>query len=499
METASVDILIKGGRVVTVDCNNRVLRDGAIAIRGDRIVDVGPTEEVAPRYIADRTIDASSKLVMPGLVETYHHAGHGLMKGIYSAAKGWPWEELGFHASTPEWWYADGRLNGVEHIKFGVTTSAVHIGATPRADIPDPAEAAATAIDEVGIRGFVGVGPLDPILDERTGHLTKPWRSTVYKDGRAVEESITYLQMIAVTRDVLERLHGTSDGRVQVMITTPRLCGENPACRPVPPYTDRDVDVLREKALEVREMADEYGVLIHTHGFRGVFEWAEREFGTEALQRILGPDTIFAHMNGLRQRDIDIMAEMDVAAVAVPFAHVDIGPCPIVDLLRNGVRVAIATDGAAPYHQSDLFLDIHRAIVMQHMQHKSRSVLPPGRALRLVTVEAAAVLGIEHEIGSLETGKKADIILIDLDQPHLTPFVDSANMVAWYVRGNDVDTVLVDGKLLMEGRRVLSVDEEEVLANARREADAAFARFNLNEYLNHGPGYWQGWREDFAE
>jgi len=96
----------------------------------------------------------------------------------------------------------------------------------------------------------------------------------------------------------------------------------------------------------------------------------------------------------------------------------------------------------------------------------------------------------------LETGKKADVILIDLEQPHLTPFVDPANMIAWYVRGNDVDTVLVDGQILMEGRQVLSVDEDDVLHHARREADAAFARFDLKKYLNHGSGYWQGWRED---
>ena len=496
MERRSVDLMIVGGYVVTVDDENRVLPDGAVAVEGDRILAEGPTEDLTSQYTAERTIDAKRKLVMPGLVDTYHHAGHGLMKGIYRVGRGWPWEELNFHASTPAWWYADGRLSGVEHIKFGVTTSAVHIGATPRADVPAPAEQAARAINEVGIRGFVGLGPLDPVLDERTGHLTTPWHSVVYREGEPVEQPIIYDQMIDVTRDVIERFNGTSEGRVRVMITTPRLCGENPAYRPVPPYAEQDVDAVREKALEVRHLADEYGVLVHTHGFRGVFEWAEENLGAEALRTILGPDTIFAHMNGLTDRDIEIMAETDVAAVAVPIGHTDIGPCPIVKLLRNGVRVAVATDGAAPFHHSDLFLDIHRAMVMQQMEHQDRSVLPPGRALRLVTAEAAAVFGMEDEIGSLEKGKKADVILIDLDQPHLTPFVDPINTIAWYVRGNDVDTVLVDGKVLMEAGQILSVDEDEVLDHARQEADAAFARFDLDEYLDHGAGYWQGWRED---
>ena len=247
-----------------------------------------------------------------------------------------------------------------------------------------------------------------------------------------------------------------------------------------------------DKALEARRIADEFGVLIHTHGARGVFEWAEEHYGTETLGEILGPDVIFAHANGLTDRDIAIMQQADSAAAAVPFAswNTYLGTCPIVKLIQNNVRVAIATDGAAPFHISDLFIDLHRAMFLQWMENHDMSLLPAGRAIRLVTVEAAALLGMEKEIGSLEVGKKADIILVDLSQPHLIPFEDPANMIAFYVRGNDVDTVIVDGVVLMEGRSVITVDEADVLEYACQEIKKSFERVDISHYVEHNLDFW---------
>ena len=113
----------------------------------------------------------------------------------------------------------------------------------------------------------------------------------------------------------------------------------------------------------------------------------------------------------------------------------------------------------------------------------------------LVTIEAAALLGMDQEIGSLEAGKKADIILLDLNQPHLIPCEDPVNMIAFYARGNDVDTTIVDGVVLMDGRRVMSVDEQEVLEFARQEISKSFKRVDITPYLEHGNDFWRGWSE----
>jgi len=496
-----VDLLIVNGLVVTVDNDNRVLQDGAVAVRGDRIVEVGPSKDLTARYSANQTIDANRKLVMPGLVDTFHHAGHGMIKGLYRPDIGWPANQIYFHGSTPEWWHADGLLTAVERVKFGVTTGVSIIGATPaRADAPIFAERNAEAIEAVGTRSIIGVGPPD-----RFGkHLLRPWSGTFFEDGRAVERTFSYDRTIEVTRDVIGRLAGTANGRIRTMLAIPYLCGD-PSRDAVTgryfPYSDEETEkirVLRDDAIQARQIADEFGVVIHTMGARRIFEWAEIHYGKETLHEVLGPDVIIAHANGLTDRDIAIMAESGCSATAVPFGGwtTSLGTCPITKLLRNGVRVAISTDGAAPYHVSDLLINLHRAMFLQWMENHDTFLLPAGQALRLITVEAAALLGMDQEVGSLEEGKKADIVLVDLDQPHLVPFEDPANMIAYYVRGNDVDTVIVDGEVLMQGRRVLSVDEREILEYARQEIARAFERVDITRYTEHT---WQGWREEPVE
>ena len=129
---------------------------------------------------------------------------------------------------------------------------------------------------------------------------------------------------------------------------------------------------------------------------------------------------------------------------------------------------------------------------LQWYEHHDMSLLQPGKALRMVTIEAAMVLGIDDRVGSLERGKTADIIMIDLNQPHLVPFADPANMIAYYVRGNDVCTTIIDGKIIMEDHKVLTVDEQDVLDNARQHIAQSFAHFNIDKYLEHTPGYWLG-------
>jgi cytosine/adenosine deaminase-related metal-dependent hydrolase len=387
----------------------------------------------------------------------------------------------------------------VERVKFGVTTGVSILGATPaRCDDSVFAERHAEAVGAVGLRDFVGVGPTDPFL------TPTPWSGTFFEGDRAIERPFTYEQTIEVAQRVIKGLKGKANGRLQALFAMPYLCGLNPAhmkCHHRYDYTEEEARTMRDKAVEARGIADELDVRIHTHGARGVFEWAERHYGAELVREVLGPDVIFAHANGLTNRDISIMQEVGCAAAAVPFAswNTYLGTCPIVKLIRRGVRVAIATDGAAPFHISDLFIDLHRAMFLQWMENRDMSLLPAGRAIRLITVEAATLLGMGHEIGSLEVGKKADINLIDLDQPHLVPCEDLPNMIAYYVRGNDVDAVIVDGVVLMEGREVTTVDEATVLEYAREEARRSFERIDVSPYLDHGSGFWQGWREAITQ
>jgi 5-methylthioadenosine/S-adenosylhomocysteine deaminase len=485
-----VDLILEGGWVLTMDRENTLIQDGAVAVRGREIVAVGRAEEVKAACSAQEMIDARHKIIMPGLVDTYGHAGHGLIKGIHHPGPGWPTNPLYFHATDENWWYAEGMLSWLERLKFGVTSGLSVVGATPaRMDSPVFAERQAQAVSDVGVRGVVAVGPPDP----HVSHLPEPWTGTIWENDEATRRQFSYEDTIRNTVSVIEGWHGAADGRVQVAIHYPYLFGRQAAHPRIPfVYEDRHVPVVLEKAMEIRELADRYDVLIHTHAFVGSIRFGLDKFGANRVQELLGPDVAFAHSNGLHEEEIQVLGEAGCGICVVPFTHENIlyGPCPVVELLDAGATVTISTDGTAPYCTYDLFKDISRAIWTQWMRFSSQHVLPPGKALRMVTIDAARALKLDHLVGSLEVGKRADIITVDLSRPHLTPTVAVPQLLCFYANGNDVDTVIVDGKVLMRDRKVLSVDEQAVLEMAREASARAFERFDISPYLEMDENFW---------
>lgn len=245
-------------------------------------------------------------------------------------------------------------------------------------------------------------------------------------------------------------------------------------------------------AEDMREFASRQQVTIHTHAFRGSLDWGFKTLG-ERFWHIMGPDVLLAHANGLTAGEVDLAARSRCAVVWVPTTDENIhyGVCPVVDLLAAGVRVAIATDGSAPYMNLNLWKELHRAMLLQRMDQRNPAVLPVGKVLRMVTIEAAHAMGWDREIGSLEPGKKADLITIDLEQPHLTPRAHVPQLLGYYAEGADVTNVIVDGRPLMRDRNVLTVDIKAVVARAQAEADAAFTRVDVTAYQQIPRGFWR--------
>ena len=199
-----VDLLILGGTVVTMDDEDRILDNGGLAIQDDRIVAVGTTEQVRERYVAPRTIDAWRKIIMPGLVDTYGHAGHSMIRALFHPTHGWPMMDLYWHHTTEDWWYAEALLAATERLRFGITTGASIIGAVTRADSPVFGIRNAEAYARVGIRAVLGVGPPDPIVSS----LPKPWSGSHYEDGQWVTREFTYQEALTNALHVIERWHG---------------------------------------------------------------------------------------------------------------------------------------------------------------------------------------------------------------------------------------------------------------------------------------------------
>jgi cytosine/adenosine deaminase-related metal-dependent hydrolase len=487
---AQVDLLVRGGYLLPMDDADRIIPDGAVAIRGNRIVAVGDGRELAARFEADQVIAVPRHAILPGLVDTYSHAGHGLIKAIHHPALGWPTNRLYFHGTTPAWWEAEGQLSAVERVRFGTTTALTVVGATPaRADDPAYAEAHIRGAVRVGIRELVSVGPPDPFIE----HLPRPWTATDWRSGRPVVRPFSHQQCMEVTADLVARWHHSQGDRIRVCLHPPYLLGRFAAHPRLPyVYAPADEPVLVGHAEEMRAFADARKVLIHTHAFAGSLAWARRALGTR-LRQVLGPDVLLAHANGLSPEEVAAVAETGcaVAAVATTDENIHYGVCPVVDLLAAGVRVAIATDGSAPNMNLDLWKDIHRTMLLQRITRRDPAVLPPGKALRMVTIDAARAIGWDAEIGSLEPGKKADLITVDLDQPHLIPRAHIPQLLSYYVEGADVANVVVDGRILMRDRRVVTVDASDTVRWAEEEAEAAFRRVDVREYLALTPAFWR--------
>jgi 5-methylthioadenosine/S-adenosylhomocysteine deaminase len=471
----AADILITGGTVITMDSARRVLEDGAVAIRGDRIVAVGPSRELAARFTARQIIDAKRKIVMPGLIDGHGHAGHGLVKSLGMDTEEWygATEKIYARGSTVDFWRAEALLTGVERLRFGVTTALSMFGGGDmimRTDDQRYGDAYLQATRDVGIRFILAVGPRRPPF---------PNTFTDYTSGTARDVPVTFAHELEVSEALIKKWHRSGDGRINVAVTFPtHHPSENRVTGPA-------LDELKVQARATRALSKKYGLLFTQDGHTtGSVKFAD-EIG------LLGPDAILSHATEFTDEEIAILQRTNTRIVHNPSANAATRKrFQLVELLDAGVTVMLGSDGVAPDRSYDMFRHMFQAMRYHRFYWRDTNVLPAGKVLEMVTVDAAKALGMEKEIGSLEAGKKADVILIDWWRPHLVPMNMPLYRVAYFANGNDVSTVLVNGRVLMRDRRVLTVNENDVLTMAQREADAAIRRTGLERLQATPEGFW---------
>jgi cytosine/adenosine deaminase-related metal-dependent hydrolase len=480
-----------------MDENDRVLDDGGVAVHGGRIEAVDTSEALRRRFQANEVIDAVGQVVMPGLIDTYGHAGHGLIRGLFHPDSGWPSGELYWHHTSEEWWYAEALLAATERLRFGVTTGFSVIGATPaRVDSPIFTAQNAEAYARVGVRGVFGVGPPDLLFS----HLPEPWSGSFLQGGRWVERTFSYREAVENSISLIQEWHGAANGRIRIALAPPYLFGRHVAhgrhSYPLP--TADDAPAIWANAKEMSALAREHGVILHTHMFKGSVRYALEHFGAQAVEDLLGPEVVVAHANGLLEAEVDMLGSQRCSVATVAYTHENLwyGYAPVLELLQAGANVTISTDGAAPYTSLDLLRELSRAIWNQWNQYHDQRVLPPGRALRMITIDAARALGLAEELGSLEPGKRADIVTVNFRQPHLTPPTSIPRLLAHYAAGQDVANVMVDGKVLMRAGVMLSVDPREVLERAREEAQLALERIDATRYTDLSRSFWREARNE---
>jgi len=412
--------------------NTEVVKNGTIAIKNDKISYVGK-ESKTLRMKAEKIIDGHGKVAIPGLVNCHTHLAMTLFRGIaedqplekWLKRTIWPLEAK----LKPRDVYDGALLGCLEMIKGGTTTFA---------DMYFHEEQVAKAVEKAGLRAVLAHGILEAGVP-RIGE-------------KMLRDSVNFAQ----------KYNGYADGRVTVQLGPHTL------------YTC-SLDLLtkvRQKASDLR-----VGIHIHLAELEETVNQTKQKHGLteiELLEKIgfLASDVLAAHCIHLTKKEMHLLAKHNVKVSYNPVANMKLaqGTAKIKDLLDLGVTVGIGTDGPASNNNLDMFQSMKVAALLQKQYYEDPTVLPAQSVLRMATIDGAKALGIEKTVGSLEVGKKADIILLDFKKPHLTPIHDPYANIVYSACGSDVDTVIVDGKILMENMDVKTLDEEEVMLKAQKTA-----------------------------
>ena len=427
-----VTTIVTGGAVVTVDPQGHVYTPGAVAIDGTTIAGVGTAADIAARFKAAQQIDASGSIVIPGLINAHTHAPMVLYRGLADDLRLEEWLQKYIFP-------AEAKTVSPEMVRVGTRLAALEMiqsGTTAYADMYYFEEEIARVTKGAGMRGVLGQTVIRfPVADAKTP-----------------EEGLTRTEAFI-------KEFATDDLIV-------------PAVAPHSPYT---VDAYTLKAS--RALASKYGmpVLIHvaeTEVELGASRKAQNGLSPVAyLQSIdfFGPRTLINHGVWVDAADMTILRSREVAVSHNPESNMKLasGIAPVPQYLAANVTVALGTDGAASNNDLDMFEAMRFAALLHKVKTGDPEVVPARTALQMATINGARALGLDRVAGSLEAGKRADLVIVDGSRARMTPIYDPISHIVYVARGDDVRTVMVNGRLLMRDRRMLTLDEAAVLAEAR--------------------------------
>ena len=412
------------------------------------------------------------------MIDAHGHGGHSLIKTIGADTPSL-WMRIVtptyFHFTTPEYWYADGLVSALERLRFGVTCGVSVMGSMPRSDDPRIGGNHAKAYGEVGVREVVCVGPCAP-----------PWphRVSTWDNGIREERLVSFDEVMAGTEAVIETWNHAFEDRIRVFVTPFTIVTSVDPSNPTPSDLATSLSEHdRVQSRRVREIAARWQTRIHSDAFAGMVRMAAQDEWA-----LLGPDVHIQHLRGISLDEVRILAETGTHATHAASSGQANGRCPVPELMQAGVNVAITTDGTAPKVSFDQFQAMRRAQLVHQLLSRDMFLLPPGKLLEMVTIDAAKALGWDDEIGSLEAGKKADVIVVDMRQPHLTPNLMVVHRLIYEAVGQDIETVIVDGRVLMRERRVLTIDEAGALDLGQQESLRLIERAGLQRHI-HEPGW----------
>ncbi|MBW2642482.1 MAG: amidohydrolase [Deltaproteobacteria bacterium] len=422
------DIIIKNGTILTLDSENSIFENSFLCIRGDSISEIGTGNPVLSK--AEKIIDAEGGLILPGLVNCHTHAAMSLFRGLADDLPLMEWlNNYIFPAESKmdgEFVYTGTMLALAEMIMSGTTTFC---------DMYLFEEEVAKAARKAGVRSLVGevlydfpspnYGPVEKGL-KYTESLIQKWR-----DDPLVSIAVEPHSLFTCSPKLL-----TASNELALKYNVPLIIH------------------VAETLTEVDEIKEKYGKTPVKH--------------LDSLG-LLGPHLIADHCVHLENPDIKLMAEHGVNVVHNPESNMKLasGIAPVPQMLSQGLTVGLGTDGCASNNNLDLFSEMDTAAKLHKVNMLDPTVMDSITVLRMATIQGARALGLQDITGSLEVGKKADVIVIDTHKPHLTPMYNATSHLVYAARGNDVRHSIINGQPVMEDRKLLTLDLDEIIARAR--------------------------------
>jgi 5-methylthioadenosine/S-adenosylhomocysteine deaminase len=434
-QPASISLIINNGIVITVDGARRVLSPGSVAINGNSIVAVDTPTAIAARFKAADTIDATGKVVMPGLINTHTHAAMVMYRG------------LGNDLALMDWlqkyiFPAEAKTVSPEFVRIGTRLAALEMiqsGTTLFADMYYFEEEVARVTKAAGLRGVLGQTVIEfPVPDAKT------------------------------PADAIRRTEAFAKEFDHDELITPSIA-------PHSVYT-LDADTLKAvSALAKKLMIPIQIHLSETSAEIGLSEARHKMRPVAALEQLdfWAPTTLAAHGVWINDEEIALLKRRDVGVSNNPESNMKLasGTAPVLGYRRAGVSVGLGTDGAASNNDLDMFEAMRQTAFQQKLVSMDPTAISAPEALEMATIGGAAALGRRQRLGSLEAGKLADLIVVNVSRARQQPLFDPVAQIVYTTRGDDVETTIVNGRILMRERKMLTMDEAAVLRDARAAAD----------------------------
>jgi cytosine/adenosine deaminase-related metal-dependent hydrolase len=454
LPTKPNSVLIEDGIIVTMNPRLEILEGGSIVVEDGRISEVlGPGSNARRRV--DLKISASGMAVIPGLIDTHVHLAQSLLRGCADDLSLVDWLEKRVWPLQGSFTEEDGRVSAqlsmLEMLKSG-TTSFVGVDVVSRYGF----DGIARSVAEAGMRGALAKTVMDSPEYGRKRGIMPP--------GLIEEKEAS----IGEAKSMIRKWNRVRRGLVRTWVA-PRSLG---GCS-------------KELYEEVAELAREYDarITMHLAEVQEDVMYAKEKFGKTPFEFIegiglAGPGSLFAHMIWLSDSDIRRVAKTKSNVAHCPSSNLKLasGIPKVPEMIEAGVNVGLGCDGAPCNNSYDMVREMKLAALIQKARLLDPMAMSATMVLEMATMGGARAMGMESQIGSIEVGKRADLVLINLKKPHLVPYRDVVSNIVYSAMGSDVDTVLVDGRLLLRGGKSLTLDEKRIVSRARRHQDELISR-----------------------